>query len=92
MKKYSCVFRNCNTVDAPGKGELPPSCKAKGCTGEFSERPSCRTFMHDLLEPETHSGILIYDIRAARERRRHEFVLKAPEQVPAHAVLKTARA
>ncbi|MCP4646916.1 MAG: hypothetical protein GY852_04165 [bacterium] len=52
MSKYRCVFRNCNTINTPGKGVMPPACAAKMCTGKFDKMPKCRTFMRDALPPE----------------------------------------
>jgi hypothetical protein len=44
-----------------------------------------------MVEQKTPFGIEFSDIRVARERREHEFVLKRSETVPARAVLKAAR-
>jgi hypothetical protein len=52
MSKYRCVFRNCNTIDTPGAGVMPPACAAKGCAGKFEKMPGCKTFMQDALPPE----------------------------------------
>ena len=56
MSKYRCVFRNCSTINAPGKGVMPPACAAKGCTGNFDRKPGCKTFMQDALPPESIMG------------------------------------
>lgn len=51
MSKYRCVFRNCSTI-GDLKGQMPSSCVAKGCTGNFERKPGCKTFMQDAHPPE----------------------------------------
>lgn len=90
MSKYRCVFRNCNTTNSPGKGEMPSSCAAKGCPGTFEKRPVCRTFINDLSPPEPIMQKPDWGmIRVSREmplKRPGSMLLLGCWKHPAHAV------
>jgi len=85
-----CMWRMCSTNDE-GKHEAPKSCSSKKCPGgPFMKAPLCETFYPDLTMHRQETPV--YDIRAARERRRHEFILKHAEPISAHAAVKKSRA
>jgi len=89
MSKYRCVFRNCSTINTPGKGVMPPACAAKGCTGKFNAKPKCKTFMQDALPPEPIMANFEWgEITAIETRfdRRHSGVYITCKRFPARAV------
>ena len=88
MGKYRCVFRNCNTMDAPGKGVMPPACAAKKCKGTFSKRPECKTFMQDALPPEPIIELgRITPIENPFSRGMHFGILIPCKRFPSRAVI-----
>ncbi|MBD3398371.1 hypothetical protein GF412_04100 [Candidatus Micrarchaeota archaeon] len=93
MGKYKCVFRNCHTLDTPGKGLMPPACVAKGCAGIFSKKPDCRTFVQDLLPPEpimrAGGWEKVKISRAPLLQKQHKGSIFMAGMHPARAVVRT---
>ena len=93
-RQLYCAFRTCSTQEDGTHGPAD-SCARKGCGGgPFHKAPLCDTFRKDptVPEPETPLGIWFSQIRAAKEMRAHEFVLKPAETVPVRDILKLIRA
>ena|GEM_PF-6205767 len=91
MSKYRCVFRNCSTINTPGKGEMPPACAAKGCTGIFDREPACKSFMQDLLPPEPIMANIEWGKITPVESmfsRRHSGILITCKMYPSRAVVR----